>query len=382
MDNFFFHFYFLFPQALPNAAHVRQCPFLGEIMNIKNLQSVLGAGEAFLIISPENRRYLTGFPSSAGYVLITKNKAVFLIDSRYIEAAKKAVDGCDVILLTDFSNQLSEYIKKLGIKILCLEAENLSVAKAESIKKICSCECDFIKADKEISALRRTKNGEEKRKILAAQAIAEKAFENILVFIKEGVTEREIALNLDFFMLRNGAEDISFQTIAVSGKNSSMPHGVPSDKKIEKGDFITMDFGAVVDGYHSDMTRTVAVGEISSKQAEIYETVLSAQKNSLEILKAGISCKAADAAARDLIKNAGYGEFFGHGTGHGVGIEIHESPTVNSRSSEILKIGDIVTVEPGIYLPDEFGVRIEDMAFITENGCENLTKSPKNLIIL
>lgn len=351
-------------------------------MNIQNFKSTLKNNEAYLIISPENRRYLTGFPSSAGYLLIAANEAVFLIDSRYIEAAKKAVSGCETVLLTDFSKQLAEYIEKLSIKKLFLEGESLSVSKAESIRKICCCECDFTKADKEISSLRRIKSEDEKQKILAAQSIAEKAFDHILTFIKEGVTEREIALTLDFFMLRNGAEDISFQTIAVSGRNSSMPHGVPSDKKVEKGDFITMDFGAVCNGYHSDMTRTVAVGGVSSKQAEIYETVLRAQKNSLDMLKAGVSCKDADAASRDIITNAGYGEFFGHGTGHGVGIEIHEAPTLNPRSAQILKAGDIVTVEPGIYLPDEFGVRIEDMAFITENGSENLTKSPKNLIIL
>ncbi len=351
-------------------------------MNIKTLQSTLENTQAYLIVSPENRRYLTGFPSSAGYVLITKSNAVFLIDSRYIEAAQNTVKDCECVLLTDLSAQLGAYIENSGIELLLLEGENLSVSKAESIKKICRCECDFTRADKEISALRRIKSENEKNKILKAQAIAEKAFDNIIGFIREGVTEREIALNLDFFMLRNGAEAISFETIAVSGKNSSMPHGVPSDKKVEKGDFITMDFGAVVDGYHSDMTRTVAVGSVSSKQAEIYETVLSAQKNSLDILRAGVSCKDADAAARDIIKNAGYGEYFGHGTGHGVGIEIHEAPSLNTKTEEILKAGDIVTVEPGIYLPGEFGVRIEDMAFITENGIENLTKSKKSLIIL
>ena len=183
-------------------------------------------------------------------------------------------------------------------------------------------------------------------------------------------------------MLRNGAQAVSFETIAVSGKNSSMPHGVPSDKKIEKGDFITMDFGAVVDGYHSDMTRTVAVGSVSSKQAEVYETVLRAQNNCLEMLKAGVSCKNADASARDVIKNAGYGEFFGHGTGHGVGIEIHESPNLSPYSKATLETGNVVTVEPGIYIPDEFGVRIEDMVLITEDGFVNLTSCEKELIIL
>ncbi|MEE1011912.1 MAG: aminopeptidase P family protein [Acutalibacteraceae bacterium] len=351
-------------------------------MNIKNLQSTLENGGGYLIISPENRRYLTDFSSSAGYLIITKTEAVFLADSRYIEAAQNTAKDCESVLLSDFSAQLGGYIEKFNIEKLYLEGESLSVSRAESIKKICRCECDFAKADKEIHALRRIKTEDEKNKILRAQSVAEKAFENILGFIREGVTEREIALELDFFMLRNGAQAVSFETIAVSGKNSSMPHGVPSDKKVEKGDFITMDFGAVVDGYHSDMTRTVAVGSVSSKQAEVYETVLRAQNNCLEMLKAGVSCKHADASARDVIKNAGYGEFFGHGTGHGVGIEIHEAPTLNPRSGEILKTGDIVTVEPGIYLPSEFGVRIEDMAFITENGIENLTKSPKNLIIL
>lgn len=352
-------------------------------MNIKKLQSKLNPNDVFIVISPENRRYLTGFASSDGYLLITKTEAVFLIDSRYIEAARNQITDCtEVVLLTSLSAQLPEYLEKLGVTILYTEAERLSVADFEKIKKIVSCVCIADNADKEINALRRSKSEEEKEKILAAQSIAEKAFDHILTFIKEGVTEREIALTLDFFMLKNGAECVSFETIAVSGKNSSMPHGVPSDKKVEKGDFITMDFGAVVDGYHSDMTRTVAVGEVSSKQAEIYETVLSAQKKSLEILRAGVTCFDADRAARDIIRNAGCGEFFGHGTGHGVGIEIHEAPRLSPKSEAVLQTGDVVTVEPGIYIPSEFGVRIEDMAFITEKGCENLTKCPKNLIIL
>ncbi len=352
-------------------------------MNIKKLQSELKENQAFLISSPENRRYLTGFPSSDGYLLVTKSEAVFFIDSRYIEAAQNKITECsEIVLLTSLSNQLKEYAEKLSIETVYTESEKLSVSEFNRFCGILPCECVADKADEAVNSLRRIKNAEEKEKILAAQSIAEKAFDHVLGFIKEGVTEREIALTLDFFMLKNGAEGISFETIAVSGKNSSMPHGVPGDKKIEKGDFITMDFGAVVDGYHSDMTRTVAVGGVSSKQAEIYETVLRAQLCSLESLRAGISCKDADAAARDIIRAAGYGEFFGHGTGHGVGIEIHEAPRLSLKSSQTLIEGDVVTVEPGIYLPGEFGVRIEDMAFITANGFENLTKSQKSLIIL
>ena len=352
-------------------------------MNIKKLQAELKENQAFLVSSSENRRYLTGFASSDGYLLVTKSEAVFFIDSRYIEAAQNIIKECsEIILLTSLSAQLKEYAEKLGISTVFTESERLSVAEFNRFCTILGCECIAEKADDAINALRRTKSEEEKNKILAAQEIAEKAFDHALGIIKEGVTEREIALALDFFMLKNGAEGISFETIAVSGKNSSMPHGVPSDKKTEKGDFITMDFGAVVDGYHSDMTRTVALGEVSSKQAQVYETVLAAQIKSLGSLKAGVTCKAADAAARDIITEAGYGNFFGHGTGHGVGIEIHEQPRLSPKSAQILQVGDIVTVEPGIYLPGEFGVRIEDMAYITENGFENLTKSEKSLIIL
>lgn len=353
-----------------------------SIESVKNLELSLSEGEAFLITSEENMRYLTDFPNSEGRVLITKNEAVFFVDSRYIEAVTKKVGCCEVVLMTSFHKQLGEYTEKLGIKTVFTEAEGISVADFAALCKNVACEFKAEKADELLTSLRRRKSEEEKDKILAAQAIAEKAFDHILGFIREGVTEREIALELDFFMLKNGAECVSFDTIAVSGKNTSLPHGVPGNKKIEKGDFITMDYGAVVDGYHSDMTRTVAVGEISSKQAEVYETVLQAQKKSLGVLKAGISGFDADKAARDIIENGGYGKYFGHGTGHGVGLQIHESPRLSPKSKHTLEAGDVVTVEPGIYLPDEFGVRIEDMAFITENGFENLTKSPKKLIIL
>ncbi len=352
------------------------------ITAVNNLKNSLGKKEGFLVTSEENMRYLTGFPHSEGRVFITENEAFFFVDSRYIEAVTKSVSSCEVVLMTSFHEQLGEYIKKLGTETVFTEAEGISVADFSALCDKIPCEVKAEKADELLTSLRRKKNEFEKNKILEAQAIAEKAFDHILGFIKEGVTEREIALELDFFMLKNGAECISFDTIAVSGKNTSLPHGVPSEKKIARGDFITLDYGAVVDGYHSDMTRTVAVGEISSKQTEIYETVLSAQLKGLEVLKAGISGFDADKAARDIIANAGCGKYFGHGTGHGVGLQIHESPRLSPKSKHILEIGDVVTVEPGIYIPDEFGVRIEDMAFITENGFENLTKSSKSLIIL
>ncbi len=352
-------------------------------MNIRNLQKTLKKGEAFIVSSPENRKYLTSFSSSDGFLLVTQNEAVFLTDSRYIEAAEKTVVGCsEISQLNSLSEQLPEYISKLGVAKLFTESARLTVEEFNRIAKIAACPVTAEKTDREIGNLRRKKSNEEKESIIKAQSIAEKAFEHILGFISTDKTEKDVALELDFFMLKNGAEGISFETIAVSGANSSMPHGVPSDKKIENGDFLTMDYGAVINGYHNDMTRTVAVGSVSGKQAEIYETVLNAQLASLATLKNGISGFDADKAARDIIENAGYGNFFGHGTGHGVGIEIHEAPRLSLKTDSVLQTGDVVTVEPGIYLPGEFGVRIEDMAYITENGYENLTKSPKNLIII
>ena len=340
--------------------------------------------EAILICSQDNRRYFTGFPSSDGYLLVTKTDAVLFLDSRYIEAAQKSVSACKCVLLRKVSEEIKNYIKQNNILKIYIERVKMTVATADFLKTaFLPCRCTpSKKLEVLIDKLRMVKTPDEIECIKKAQAIAEDAFRHVLTFIKPGVTEKEIALQLDFYMLSHGAEALSFETIAVTGKKTSMPHGVPDDTVVKNGDFVTMDFGAVYKGYHSDMTRTVAVGKVSQKQKEIYDTVLSAQKAALDILKKGVSCKDADGAARDIIKNAGYGDYFGHGTGHGVGIEIHESPNLSPRSEQILDTGHIVTVEPGIYIPDEFGVRIEDMALITEDGYENLTSTPKELIIL
>jgi len=350
----------------------------------KLIELLPGDIDGVIIESPENRLYFTGFHSTAGMLIAAKRGSVFLTDSRYIEAAKSQITCCEVVEQKKPEEQLPALAKKLGVKCLAFETGRVTVARSRKLASLFGeiSLADDDRADKIIERLRRVKNSQEIENIKAAQKITERAFEHILSIIKPGLAERDIAFELDFYMLKNGAEAVAFDTIIASGVNSSKPHAVPSHKKVEDGDFITLDFGAVVNGYRSDMTRTVAVGAVSEKQKNVYGIVLAAQLETLRILKPGLPIKAADAAARDVIKAAGYGAFFGHGTGHGVGIEIHEEPTVSPNGAGELEAGNVITAEPGIYLPGEFGVRIEDMALITADGCENLTHSPKELLVV
>lgn len=354
---------------------------------IKDLQNLLKeqqSGTCALIIAPENRKYFTEFESSDGFLLVSSDRAVFITDGRYIEAAEKQISTCEVRLLGKTYPQIAEILKEMNCSRLLVESTRMTVATYNSLKGVLKkipVSTDTT-LDTITNTLRSIKTEYEVESIIKAQRIAEDAFEHILKFIKIGVTEKEIALELDFYMLKHGGEGLSFETIAVSGKNSSMPHGVPSNKKIENGDFITMDFGTIINGYHSDMTRTVAVGYATDEMKNVYDTVLKAQQNCLNNIKAGVSCKDGDEFARSVIRNAGYGQYFTHSTGHGVGVEIHEFPNLSPASDSILQKGNIVTVEPGIYIPEKFGVRIEDMALITENGCTNLISAPKELIIL
>lgn len=348
---------------------------LSEFIN-KLPKNVDGA----LIVSPESRRYFTGFNASDGFLFITKSGSVFLTDSRYIEAAKNKIICCEV---EEQKGKLMDYAKRFNCKVLAVEADRLTVTQLKNLRKaLHGIKLTTVSTDKIIDSFRAVKNEAEIENICKAQRIAEAAFDHILGFIKVGVTEKEVALELDHYMLSHGADGLSFETIAISGANTSKPHGVPTDKKIEHGDFVTMDYGAVVNGYHSDMTRTVAVGAASDEQKKIYKIVFEAQLAVLRVLKNGVKCSDADKAARDVITEAGYGEYFRHSTGHGVGIEIHEKPFISPKSTATLRSGNVVTDEPGIYIPGKFGVRIEDMALITENGCKNLTKAPKELIII
>ncbi len=352
--------------------------------NIEKLQSKIGDFcDCAIITSDVNRRYFTDLKSSAGTVLVFPNSAYLIIDFRYIEKARRKVTTCEVIEQQRLFHQINNLLKKHGAKTIAIESDYLTVSGLIDFKANLK---GKIKADKELSrliaSLRTVKSNDEIIKIKKAQRIAESAFDGILKFIEVGRTEREIALRLDSLMLEHGAETMSFETIVLSGKNTSMPHGVPSDKRVECGDFVLMDFGAVYDGYHSDMTRTVCVGEPTDKQRKIYDIVLTAQKESIKCAKAGLSGSQLDSVARDIITNEGYGDCFGHSLGHGVGLEIHEYPNASPNSDCGLLENSVVTIEPGIYIAGEFGVRIEDFVVFKEDGCINLTKAPKELIIL
>lgn len=337
-----------------------------------------------LITSDINRRYFTGMKSSAGVVLVTRSEVFLLIDFRYYEKACSVVTDCSVVLMKDLRAQLTELCERYQITVLAVESSAMTLRELDSYKDKLP-DVTFV-VDGRLSAsiceLRVVKSEEELASIRSAQAIAEQALEGMLDLIHPGAAERDIALELDYRMLRAGAEAISFDTIAVAGANSSLPHGVPGDRKLCKGDFLVMDFGAVVHGYHSDMTRTFAIGEPDDEMRKIYDCVLRAQQAAIAIAHAGITAEAYDEAGRAVIREAGYGEYFGHSLGHGVGLEIHEAPAAAPRQATLLRDGMVVTAEPGIYLPGRFGVRIEDMLVMRQEGCENLTRFPKTLTVL
>ncbi len=348
-----------------------------------NLDKYISSRSAVLICTDVNRFYLSGVKSSAGYLLKTNIGDFLFVDGRYFEMAKKtAKSSVKVVLLNRFSKQLNEIIERFKIDTIYTETD-ITVSFLNSLCDILNCKVMAMESlSEEILAARSVKTKEEVENIICAQRIAEGAFNELLNFIKVGVTEKEIALFLDYEMGKRGSEGVSFETIAVSGENSSMPHGVPKEKPLKEGDFLTLDFGAVYKGYHSDMTRTLAIGYATDKMQEIYNLVLKAQNSAIEKIASGIACKNVDAVARDIITKAGYGGNFGHSTGHGVGLCIHEYPNLSNRNDKKLVCGQIVTVEPGIYIESQFGVRIEDMILVKENTRENLTNCPKTLIIL
>jgi len=350
---------------------------LAKLLEAKKLDAVL-------VSDGYNMRYLSGFTGATGYLLVTKNSKTLFTDSRYTIAATAQAPDYTVVEVDaarDYCKFINEVLTAEGIVNLGFEANQVRFGTYMNLKERLAAK-ELVPLGGELADLRRIKTAEEIALHRQAEHIGDIAFEEILKELKPGVTELEVAAKLEYIMKMNGADKLSFESIIASGVNSSKPHAEPGHKKIELGDFVTMDFGCVYKGYCSDMTRTVVVGKANEKQKEIYNTVLKAQLAVLDMLKPGLKGKEYDKVARDVIYGAGYEGYFGHGLGHSVGLEIHENPRFSMIEEDIVEAGMIMTVEPGIYIPDFGGVRIEDMVVLTEDGYENLTNSRKELIEL
>lgn len=338
--------------------------------------------DALLITDGTNRRYVTGFTGTSGFVLVTAEHALLITDFRYVTQAREQAPLFKVIKHSDsIWEKVAEQCQSLGIEVLAFEEEHLTYATYRELKKQLGTR-ELKPTSPLVERLRQVKDEQELARMQKAANIADRAYAHILTFIRSGVTEREVMHELEFTMRQFGASSSSFDMIVASGARSALPHGVASDKRIEKGDLVTLDFGAVYEGYCSDITRTVMVGEPNEKQLEIYDIVLTAQKRTIDELRPGMTGREADAVARDYIAKKGYADYFGHGTGHGLGLNVHEAPRLSPKGETVLEPGMVVTVEPGIYIPDFGGVRIEDDVVITETGCRRLTKSDKDLVIL
>lgn len=350
---------------------------------VLKIADILEDGEAALITADISVTYLTGFEHSEGYVFVSKKGSFFLVDFRYIESARNAVDNMEVVEFSSPFDAIGELCERVGAKMLLIESEDVTLSRYKVFCEKLRTEIESSsKLSDTIKAMRIIKSPDEVLMLRKAQKIAEEAYLEVLDCVKVGITEAEISARLEYLMKIKGARKVAFDLITITGKKTSLPHGVPSDVPVREGDFVTFDIGAMYNGYHSDMTRTVAVGCVSDEQRAVYDTVLKAHLEAMSKVKAGVSGYDVDKVARDIIKDAGYGEYFGHSTGHGVGLEIHESPSAGPRSKDILKAGMTVTVEPGIYLPNKFGVRIEDTVLVTEDGYESFASIPKELIII
>lgn len=338
--------------------------------------------EAVLLTNSYNRRYMTGFTGSAGFVLITADRQVLITDFRYVTQASRQAVGYEIVehgpkpIVT-----VRELLEKLKVNRLGFEQDDVTYGTYRSFAE----ELGSIELTPTSSLVERLRMFKEPAEIAVMQEaadLADRTFSHILSYLKPGVTEREIALEMEVFIRKNGATSSSFETIVASGERSALPHGVASDRKLGNNEFVKLDFGALYNGYCSDITRTVGLGQLTEKHKEIYAIVLEAQLNVLDKLKPGMTGKEGDALARDIIKKAGYGDAFGHGTGHSLGLEIHENPRLSPLCDTVLEPGMTMTVEPGIYIPGFGGVRIEDDVVITENGVQILTHSNKQLFMI
>lgn len=356
---------------------------MDRLLKIREKLSQKGL-DGVLITDEKNQRYATGFAFTDGAVLITRSRAFLFTDSRYIEAAEKTVSP-DIELRVFGAGKPLPALIKAELAECCIEklgAEEMSLPHGRYLDLGRRLGLGLVPCQSIFYELRAAKDEDELCSMRAAQAIAERALDDVLRIIRPGVTERDIAAEITYRLLKHGGEGNSFDPIAVSGANSSMPHGVPSDKRVEAGDFVTMDFGCIKDGYCSDMTRTVAVGGATDEMKNVYDVVLRAQAAGIDIARAGVTGAEIDGAARKVIADAGFGKYFGHAFGHSLGLDIHESPAAAPSAKTPMPDGAVISAEPGIYLPGKFGVRIEDVLILRSGGCENITRADKKLIIL
>jgi Xaa-Pro aminopeptidase len=354
------------------------------IINLCSLKDVMRAArcDALLITGIENIRYLTGFTGSSGVLLITDNGGIFFTDSRYIEQAGKEVKG--KVKIREYKKQvpdLSAAIIGARLKKVGFEDSDLTFQGYQALKMALK-GVKLVPLKDRLTLLRGVKTRSELRLISGAVDIAYKAFEKLLPSIKPGKREEDLAVELESLMRKGGAEGLSFDVIVASGRRSALPHGRASDKLLKIGDPVVIDFGARYKGYHSDETVTLFVGKASEQLARIYQTVKEAHDRAIDAVRPGIRFSEIDKVARGFIDKAGYGKHFGHGTGHGVGLDVHEWPSISPNSKGVAKEGMVFTIEPGIYIPKVGGVRIEDMIVVTRDGCRVLTKIPKELTII
>ena len=349
----------------------------------KLYQKLLSQGfDGAVLFDEVSQHWVTGFPFTDGVVIVCAQETLMLTDSRYIEAAKSGVyaDVRPILFERALDESVAGYLGEQGIKKVAFDSGRMTVSQLRRLEKACE-GVIFEDVPALCDELRRVKTKTEIENIRTAQSITDAAFEHICTFLRPGLTELEVAAELEYFMRKNGADGLAFETIAVSGKKSSLPHGVPGKVVLTPNSFLTMDYGARYNGYCSDMTRTVVLGKADDEMKLIYNTVLTAQKAAIAAMHAGATGKEVDAAARDIIKAAGYGQYFGHGTGHSLGLEIHESPNSSPRANCTFEVGQLQTVEPGIYIEGKYGCRIEDMIAVNADGSiRNFTKSTKELL--
>lgn len=339
--------------------------------------------DGLLLTSRYSRMYGAQYDIAEGMAIVTKAGCRYFTDSRYIEAAQNNITGFEVVQMdraNPYSKLLGDAIAEFDVKNLGYEESYMTVAELKALEE--KLNASLVPYNEKIHSFRAVKEPWELDRIRTAQQITDRAYGEVLGRIQVGMTEKQLEAELVYCLLKNGAQGMSFDPIVVSGPNTSMPHGVAGDRKISRGDFITMDFGAMYRGYCADMTRTVAVGYATEEMQRVYETVLAAQNAAIAFSKAGVTGKEIDGVARKIITDAGYGAYFGHGYGHCIGMECHEAPSCNPGGEKTMEENMVSSAEPGIYLPGKFGVRIEDLVIFTVDGCENITQSPKNLRIL